>query len=1011
MTNIMISFLAIFLLTLSNPVWADAGGANVAPDAKSKTSIAIPAQIKVVTDMLRVLNEPDLANDLEKGIRSGRITIGSTGGARAVTGVNALDRSPLTRHTLGSGTTDNFMTISDDIRQEIAIDPRAAKNVNNLTNAIGWAMTLRHEYVHMGQFDPKPRPEFENPAYRETNKTGVAWYNTAKTELREALTAPPTQDNLEKIRQIRLRMEIVGKQLNETFNDMHARFADGSLNPDTWVTLDGARTTDVEDARKQNMDTMSRDQTQFDAAIAKFAAAVAPSAGSNAEMVWVLKKTKREDRTCDENWLKNTNRQIKIEEGKMSLGNPQGSVTVKWSLPPRVAKPGNLPLTAEGSRSGSAFYLDAGISFGYGSGLDDLSPLSSASCESPAGRLRQNICSVRYQGSIKGKGMLTFPPGAPGKQFRVFLHAWAGDTGDYSFGGRQALFEYIYEWASGVTQSSSLDESTKNEDSGAVSGAVFTDLSGDVQIRPDIDKRGWHAIKAGEPVPFGTHMRTGSNGSAVVTLPDGVTFHLKENTEIVIRNPSEKKSHSQILYGSLKVVVERQILDESLEIDMDQAVCEISGTTLILEGTEGKSTLKVIDGRVRFTAKADGKMLMVAGGNMVSAGKNGLGALQRFDTAYETAMWKKIKNRATPLRDSSITHEPPGKEQVFIDPTVGGRYVDNCLNWGRNCQKPAADNYCQRNGFSGAVSFTLANRRPTWVLGDGKECNADFCVGFSRIVCGGGTTSVPAGPGGNGWRECDCQWLAPTCTGGAVTGTTKESCRELGGSYWHTNGHCGKGRCDFSKRCPMPGHYCYSSQVDNDGSSTPADSGQWQSVGAGDCPGRDVASTTGPNPDPSKCTSAMRGQTAVCWGHGCTYKNIATGACRGGANPGRMYTCGGAARGDENDRKTNNSGNHCWSGHFTGTDISGYPMDITLSENNGRVEGGYRYYHRAQQKEVTAMITDTSLQGNVLRGRWKQIKGIVASGNFEWKWLPNAQCRSFEGTFDGIKYWGKMTKN
>jgi len=69
----------------------------------------------------------------------------------------------------------------------------------------------------------------------------------------------------------------------------------------------------------------------------------------------------------------------------------------------------------------------------------------------------------------------------------------------------------------------------------------------------------------------------------------------------------------------------------------------------------------------------------------------------------------------------------------------------------------------------------------------------------------------------------------------------------------------------------------------------------WQSVGIGDCPGRDVAGTSGPNPDPAKCNGSFAGNTAVCWTSGCTYKNVATGSCTGGANPGQMYTCGAYA--------------------------------------------------------------------------------------------------------------------
>src|SRR5450759_5003491 len=73
-----------------------------------------------------------------------------------------------------------------------------------------------------------------------------------------------------------------------------------------------------------------------------------------------------------------------------------------------------------------------------------------------------------------------------------------------------------------------------------------------------------------------------------------------------------------------------------------------------------------------------------------------------------------------------------------------------------------------------------------------------------------------------------------------------------------------------------------------------ARAGTWQAVGVGDCPGRDVAGSRGPSPEAGKCDASFAGHTAVCWAHGCTYKNVATGACTGGANPGQMYTCGAA---------------------------------------------------------------------------------------------------------------------
>jgi hypothetical protein len=100
----------------------------------------------------------------------------------------------------------------------------------------------------------------------------------------------------------------------------------------------------------------------------------------------------------------------------------------------------------------------------------------------------------------------------------------------------------------------------------------------------------------------------------------------------------------------------------------------------------------------------------------------------------------------------------------------------------------------------------------------------------------------------------------------------------------------------------------------------------------------------------------------------------------------------------------------CWAGHFAGSDTSGYDIDISLVVRNGVVEGGYSYYHKAQRQNVTAVITNTVVEGDVLRGKWRQTTGVIAEGKFEWRWLPNRKCAAFEGTFDGTKYWSQMAR-
>ena len=89
---------------------------------------------------------------------------------------------------------------------------------------------------------------------------------------------------------------------------------------------------------------------------------------------------------------------------------------------------------------------------------------------------------------------------------------------------------------------------------------------------------------------------------------------------------------------------------------------------------------------------------------------------------------------------TTITCEGRGERatrggRTFVDPRINGKLVDRCLNWGENCEQPAADNFCRQKGFSAAAAFEFTNVRPTLVVGDDKICNEDMCQGFTTITC------------------------------------------------------------------------------------------------------------------------------------------------------------------------------------------------------------------------------------------------------------------------------------
>lgn len=78
--------------------------------------------------------------------------------------------------------------------------------------------------------------------------------------------------------------------------------------------------------------------------------------------------------------------------------------------------------------------------------------------------------------------------------------------------------------------------------------------------------------------------------------------------------------------------------------------------------------------------------------------------------------------------------------------------------------------------------------------------------------------------------------------------------------------------------------------------------GNWISLGYGDCTAPDVSKTEGSAvPDNNLCRSKNAGQTAVCWDNQnkrhtngktwCTYKDVIATTCSGGSNPGFLYEC------------------------------------------------------------------------------------------------------------------------
>lgn len=79
--------------------------------------------------------------------------------------------------------------------------------------------------------------------------------------------------------------------------------------------------------------------------------------------------------------------------------------------------------------------------------------------------------------------------------------------------------------------------------------------------------------------------------------------------------------------------------------------------------------------------------------------------------------------------------------QRFDKPAIGGVPLDGCLTWAKDCGKPAADEFCKRNGFTRSTGHGITSGAVprSIVITSGKICetgkNWPYCGAFTYIDC------------------------------------------------------------------------------------------------------------------------------------------------------------------------------------------------------------------------------------------------------------------------------------
>ena len=213
-------------------------------------------------------------------------------------------------------------------------------------------------------------------------------------------------------------------------------------------------------------------------------------------------------------------------------------------------------------------------------------------------------------------------------------------------------------------------------------GARFNSLSGHVEVRHEAEPNGWKSAQLEMVLYVDDHIRTFEESSSIISFADMSTFVTKEETEIVMNAPPSKANKLKLVTGKVIANIKKMIKDGSMEIDMSQAVAGIKGTTFILESSASASTLKVIEGTVDFTSKADGKTVAVSDGQTARANNQGVSIPEMADLSTDKTEWEHFKSVAdqNPLKQVQNPVKTDKKSKTTTKVTINER-TGSSLPW------------------------------------------------------------------------------------------------------------------------------------------------------------------------------------------------------------------------------------------------------------------------------------------------------------------------------------------
>ncbi|HOI89442.1 MAG TPA: FecR domain-containing protein [Candidatus Rifleibacterium sp.] len=196
------------------------------------------------------------------------------------------------------------------------------------------------------------------------------------------------------------------------------------------------------------------------------------------------------------------------------------------------------------------------------------------------------------------------------------------------------------------------------------SGIKFSDLHGEVTVRPDDNEEGWELAELSSKLNVLDHVKTEQDSGAILSMQDMTTFVVKPESEIILTVPSGQDSKVTLVAGNIWVNVKKMVTNGTMEVEMSQAVAGIKGTNITCSTSRDEDRIQVLRGIAEVLIRETQERMTVAEGEELVIKAGGKAEKVEIDVSAEQKKWDEQTSR---MGESIQMNEVPDVLKGIMD--------------------------------------------------------------------------------------------------------------------------------------------------------------------------------------------------------------------------------------------------------------------------------------------------------------------------------------------------------